>query len=85
MEQGTTKPTKAIPGYEDRYVIDIDGVVTSIPRQVPSGIPSGFRQTKKKVIRPFVDKQNRTLVKLWKNGKATSFDVSRLIKLTFGI
>jgi len=77
------KAIKPIPGYESQYSIDNEGNVYSMPRRVPTGIQEMSRPIAPRILKPYIDKQGRSIIYLWKNGKKKCYEVKNMLKRTF--
>jgi len=73
-----------IPGYESQYLIDETGNVYSQSRTVNTGLVNVNRQVGGKILRPYVNQNGQTCVKLSKNNKRTSHDIKTLLTRAFG-
>jgi len=73
------EPIVAFPGYE----ISTEGVVYSTPRKIKCGNKQGFRQTKERILKPFINIENKPAVQLFVNGKRFVRTIEVLMGITF--
>jgi hypothetical protein len=76
-----TEERQPIPGWEGIYDVSSAGVVRSLTRIVSVG--TALRQLHERVLRPVTRRNGYLSVNLYRNNKATSADVHRLVALSF--
>ena len=72
---------KDISGYEGCYQVSNHGRVKSLARQCWNG--KTYYGIPEKILKPYLRNDNRLQVSLWKDGKAKSSKISRLVALAF--
>ena len=75
----TRRKLNAYPAYE----ISTDGVVYSAPRKVKCGNKQGYRMTKERVMKTFINIENKPAVQMFINGKRYVRTVEHLMAITF--
>lgn len=71
-----------IPGWEGSYQVSNFLIVKSLDRIITTKNGKQLR-VRGKMITPFLDRYGYYLVKLWKNSKQQSFQLSRLFAFSF--